>query len=103
LRESGRRGEEHGGCRRFGEWLGANGGAICGTRPWIRAEATTDAGLPVRFTQQEGRPRLVIVGTAAGEVAQSWARELTRPAEAPPRHRAATVASAVSGAPREGP
>jgi alpha-L-fucosidase len=34
----------------FGTWLRANGEAIYGTRPWIRAEGKTDSGDPVRFT-----------------------------------------------------
>jgi alpha-L-fucosidase len=33
-----------------GEWLAANGEAIYATRPWVRAEASTDAGGEIRFT-----------------------------------------------------
>ena len=41
---------------RLGAWLSANGEAIYGTRPWIRYAATTDQGVPVRFTASpEGR------------------------------------------------
>lgn len=36
----------------IGGWLDVHGEAIFGTRPWTRAEATTAAGRPVRFTSR---------------------------------------------------
>jgi alpha-L-fucosidase len=36
----------------FGRWLEANGEAIYGTRPWLRAEGRTSEGGRVRFTQK---------------------------------------------------
>jgi alpha-L-fucosidase len=51
----------------FGAWLRANGAAIFGTRPWTRAEAVTDEGLPVRFTCSEGRLNLIVLGSPRGE------------------------------------
>ncbi len=38
----------------LGSWLEVNGEAIYSSRPWQRAEGTTDAGVPLRFTQREG-------------------------------------------------
>ncbi len=46
----------------LGEWLDGNGEAVTGTRPWTRAEATTDAGLEVRFTQADGALYATIFG-----------------------------------------
>jgi alpha-L-fucosidase len=51
----------------FGAWLGANGSAIYGARPWDRAEAVTDTGLPVRITRTDGAVNLIILGAPAGE------------------------------------
>ena len=51
----------------FGAWLGANGAAIYGTRPWTRAEGVTDDGLPVRFTAEPGRLNLIVLGSPTGE------------------------------------
>jgi alpha-L-fucosidase len=53
--------------RAFGAWLRANGAAIYGTRPWVRAEAVTDEGLPVRFTCSPGRLNLIVLGAPRGE------------------------------------
>ncbi len=36
----------------LGEWLDANGEAIVGSRPWLRAEGTTSQGTEVRFTRR---------------------------------------------------
>jgi alpha-L-fucosidase len=51
----------------FGAWLGANGAAVYGTRPWTRAETITGDGLPVRITRSEGRLNLIALGKPAGE------------------------------------
>ena len=40
----------------LGWWLRTNGEAIYGTRPWVRAEGTTDTGQHVRFTTSHGDP-----------------------------------------------
>ena len=44
----------------LGTWLDVNGNAIFDTRPWIRAEAKTDSGVEVRFTQ-DGRSLFAIL------------------------------------------
>ena len=42
----------------FGAWLGANGSAIYGAKPWRQAEAVTDTGLAVRITETPGAVKL---------------------------------------------
>ena len=51
----------------FGVWLRANGEAIYGTRPWIRAEAETDEGVPVRFTAKGDDLYLIPLASLPGE------------------------------------
>jgi alpha-L-fucosidase len=42
--------------RAIGSWLGVNGAAIFGTRPWTRSAGVTADGTPVRFTaSRDGR------------------------------------------------
>ena len=53
--------------RAFGDWLRLNGEAIYGARPWTRAEAVTDGGLPVRFTTRGADLFLTILGQPRGE------------------------------------
>ena len=47
----------------FGAWLNANGEGIYGTRPWSRAEGTTDGGLAVRFVEKSDALYAHILGT----------------------------------------
>ncbi|WP_083762577.1 alpha-L-fucosidase [Parvibaculum lavamentivorans] len=55
----------------FGDWLGANGSAVYGSKPWGKAGETSDTetadGLPVRFTQRDGMVNILILGRPAGE------------------------------------
>ncbi|MCC3372526.1 alpha-L-fucosidase [Cohnella sp. REN36] len=51
---------------RFGEWLGRNGQAVYGTRPWTRAEATAETGEAIRFTRKDGCLYLMILSTFSG-------------------------------------
>lgn len=47
----------------LGAWLGVNGEAVRGTRPWSRAESTTSAGVPVRFTRKGNALYAVLLDT----------------------------------------
>jgi alpha-L-fucosidase len=38
--------------RGFGRWLGINGDAISGSRPWLRTEGKTAEGTDLRFTKK---------------------------------------------------
>jgi alpha-L-fucosidase len=51
----------------FGAWLRANGAAVYGSRPWSRAEGVTADGLPVRFTEGDGRLNLILLGSPVGD------------------------------------
>ncbi len=46
----------------LGEWLNINGDAIFGTRPWKQAEATTNEGVSVRFTQKDDVLYVILLG-----------------------------------------
>ena len=48
--------------RALGAWLAINGDAIYGTRPWLRAEGVTDAGIPVRFTSKGDALYAILLG-----------------------------------------
>lgn len=52
---------------KMGDWLAVNGEGIYGTRPWERAEGETDQGIPVRFTQKEGKLYAFLLGTPSGK------------------------------------
>jgi alpha-L-fucosidase len=52
---------------RFGEWLRENGEAVYGTRPWSRAEAVTEEGTPVRFTQKGSTVNVIVLGAPDGD------------------------------------
>jgi len=65
----------------LGRWLEANGEAIYGTRPWIKAEGRTEEGVGVRFTRKgdalyaillgaPGRGRVVLESLVADEGAE---------------------------------
>lgn len=47
----------------LGGWLGVNGAAIFGTRPWVMAEGQASDNLPVRFTQKDGTLYALLLGT----------------------------------------
>jgi len=51
----------------LGGWLDVNGEAIFGTRPWIRAAATTGDGQEVRFTRKADAVYAVVLGTPPRE------------------------------------
>jgi alpha-L-fucosidase len=53
--------------RGLGTWLRANGAAVVGTRPWLRAEATTTEGGAVRFTQCDGAVNAILLDVSAPE------------------------------------
>jgi alpha-L-fucosidase len=46
----------------LGKWLEKNGDGIYDTEPWIRAESTTIAGQPVRFTRKNDRLFVFVLG-----------------------------------------
>lgn len=48
--------------RDLGRWLKVNGAAIYGTKPWQRAEGSTENDLDVRFTRNDDRLYAIILG-----------------------------------------
>jgi alpha-L-fucosidase len=51
----------------LGGWLDVNGEAIFGTRPWLRAAATTSDGRAVRFTRKADAVYAIVLGAAQRE------------------------------------
>jgi alpha-L-fucosidase len=52
--------------KELGAWLGQNGDAIYGTRPWTRAEGKTAEGVDVRFTQKGAMLYATLMGDVKG-------------------------------------
>jgi alpha-L-fucosidase len=52
--------------RALGAWLRTNGGAIHGTRPWVRASDETAEGIPLRFTRSHDAVHAILMGTPTG-------------------------------------
>ncbi|MFH1149232.1 MAG: alpha-L-fucosidase [Actinomycetota bacterium] len=50
----------------MGKWLGVNGEAIYGTRPWVRAEGETVEGPRVRFTSRWNTLYAILMDTPQG-------------------------------------
>lgn len=53
--------------RALGAWLGTNGEAIYGTRPWERPTGETGDGIPVRFTAKEDAIYAILLGQPKSE------------------------------------
>jgi alpha-L-fucosidase len=47
----------------LGRWLKINGSGIFDTKPWVKAEATTTNGIPVRFTQNANALFIFLMGS----------------------------------------
>jgi alpha-L-fucosidase len=52
--------------RGLGDWLAANGEAVYGSRPWVKAESATSDGTPLRFTKSGEGVYALVLGMPAG-------------------------------------
>ena len=92
--------------RWLGDFLADAGEAIHGTRPWTRAEGETRDGVPVRFTERDGRLYATLLGTPASRAVTfvdvpvadgEDARRLGAEAPAPTRREGADLRVEIDG------
>jgi len=61
----------------LGAWLEVNGEAIFGSRPWARAEGTSDQGVPIRFTRRADYLYAIVLGAPSGPITVHGVRSAT--------------------------